>query len=380
MFSSTRSARRALGSTAVTRAPARKPSAASSAVLPPGPAHRSSQRPAVAVDRRQRQRPGHQLAALVLHQRLAVAHRREPARVTAGQIDAVGRIAGRRAAHLFGEFGRGQHAGPGRQVHQRAFVVAGQQGIQLSGVGAQCVGERLGDPARMGVDERGVPDRIGIRRWGQLVDPGLFVPCGDRAQHTVDETRSRRIEFDAGLLDGGGDRGVRVDPGAQQLVGAQPQQVQQHGVDALGRAPGGVADDGVEQAAGAAGAVGQFGGERRVAAGDSALAQQGGQRQIGVGVALRHRPQHVERRAAGRVERFATRRGSSAAPVAGHWARRRSRRAGRRAPSRRRPSACGPAAECGRAAPAAIRCRPARRRGRPELHRAATCSAYRRAP
>ena len=56
----------------------------------------------VAVDRRQRQRLGHQLAALVLHQRLAVAHRREPARVTAGQINAVGRIAGGRAAHLFG--------------------------------------------------------------------------------------------------------------------------------------------------------------------------------------------------------------------------------------------------------------------------------------
>ena len=70
----------------------------------------------------------------------------------------------------------------------------------------------------------------------QLGDPGLLVARRDRAQHAVDETGSCRIEFDAGLLDGGGDRGVRVDPGAQQLVGAEPQQVEQHRVDAVRRA------------------------------------------------------------------------------------------------------------------------------------------------
>ncbi len=72
------------------------------------------------------------------------------------------------------------------------------------------------------------------------------------------------VEFDAGLLNGGGHRGVRLDPGAQQLIGAQPQQVEQHRIDLLGRAPGRRGDDGVEQPAGAAGAVGQFGGEGRV--------------------------------------------------------------------------------------------------------------------
>ena len=192
-------------------------------------------------------------------------------------------------------------------MHQRAVVVGGQQRIQLAGVGAERVGERLGDPARMGVHERDVPDGIGLGGRGELVDPGLLVAPSDGAQHAVDETGSRRIEFDAGLLDGGGHRGVRVDPGAQQLVGAQPQQVEQHRVDVVRRASRGRGDDGVEQAAGAAGAVGQFGGEGGVAAGDAALAQQRGQHEVGVGVAFRDRAQHVERRAARRIERLAAR-------------------------------------------------------------------------
>ena len=124
---------------------------------------------------------------------------------------------------------------------------------------------------------------------------------------------------------------MRFDAGAQQLVGAKPQQVQQHGVDAVGRAAGGVTDDGVEQAAGAAGAVSQFGGECRIASGDSALAQQRWQCQIGVGVTLRHRPQHVERRTTGRVERFAMR--GSSRRWSGHWARADSSRRAPRAQS-----------------------------------------------
>ena len=53
----------------------------------------------------------------------------------------------------------------------------------------------------------------------------------------------------------------------------------------------------------AAGAVGQFGGEGGVASGDAALAQQRGQREVGVGVAFGHRAQHVEGGLAGGVER-----------------------------------------------------------------------------
>ena len=124
-------------------------------------------------------------------------------------------------------------------MNQRPVVVGGQQRIQLARLGAERVGERLGDPARMGVHERDVTDGVGVGGRGELVDPGLLVARGDGAQHAVDETRSRRIEFDSGLLDGGGHRGVRVDTRAEQLVGPEPQQIEQHRIDAVRRAPGG---------------------------------------------------------------------------------------------------------------------------------------------
>ena len=138
----------------------------------------------------------------------------------------------------------------------------------------------------MSVYECSVPDRVAVRGRGELLDPRLFVAPGDGAQHAVDETCSRSIEFDARLLDGGGHRGMRFDPGTQKLVRAQSQQIQQHGVDLFGRSTRGGADDRVEQAAGATGAVRQLGGERRVAAGDSSVAQHRGQGEVGIGVSL----------------------------------------------------------------------------------------------
>ena len=232
----------------------------------------------------------------------------------------------------------GQHTRAGGQVHLRAFVVAGQHRVEFAGVRAQRVGEGLGDPAWVRVHESGVPDRIPRRVGSQLVHPGLLVPHGDGAQHAVDETGSRRVEFDAGLFDGGRHRGVRVDAGAQQLIGAQPQQIEQHRVDRLRRAAGGRADDRVEQPAGAAGAVGQLGGERRVAAADAAVAQQRGQGQVRVGVALADGPQHLEGGGPGRIQRLAPfGRGRPALfRGAGLMTPARRRRAGRRAPSRQR--------------------------------------------
>ena len=216
-------------------------------------------------------------------------------------------------------------------MHQRPFVVAGEQRVELAGVRTERIGERLRDPARVGMHERPVPHRVRVGGRSELVDPGLLVAPADGAQHSIDETGSRRIEFDGGLLDGGGDGGVGFDAGAQQLVAAQPKQVKQHGVDAIGRAPCGVADDGVEQAAGAAGAVGQLGGECGVAACDSSFAQQRGQCQVGVGVFFGHRAQHVERRASGRIKRFSARR--SLVGRAGHSARASSSRRAPRAQS-----------------------------------------------
>ena len=70
--------------------------------------------------------------------------------------------------------------------------------------------------------ERGVPDRVDHRVGRQLRDPRLLVARCDRPHHGIDETGSGGIEFNAGLLDGGGHRRVRVHPRAQQLVRAEP--------------------------------------------------------------------------------------------------------------------------------------------------------------
>ena len=131
-------------------------------------------------------------------------------------------------------------------MNQRPLVVGGQQRVQLGCIGAESVGERLADPAWMGVHERDVSDGVGVGRRGELGDPGLLVARGDGAQYTIDETRSSRIEFDPGLLDGGGHRGVCVNTRAQQLVGTEPEQIEQHRIDVFGGASGGMGDDGVE--------------------------------------------------------------------------------------------------------------------------------------
>lgn len=132
-------------------------------------------------------------------------------------------------------------------MHQGTLVVTGQQGVEFTGPGPERVGEGLGDPSRVGVHERRMPDRIGGHRRCQLLHPFRFGAAGDRPEYAVDETGSGRIEFDAGLFDGGGYRGMRLDPGTQQLVGAQAQQVEQHRIDLLGWAPGCRSDDRVEQ-------------------------------------------------------------------------------------------------------------------------------------
>jgi len=105
--------------------------------LAAGPGAQIQPAPAVGpVELGQRQSPGHQLAALVLHQRGAVADRLQPTRIPAGQVDRVRRVAADGAAHLLGELLGGQHPGPRRQVHRRALVVAFQQRLQFVGPGA----------------------------------------------------------------------------------------------------------------------------------------------------------------------------------------------------------------------------------------------------
>jgi len=104
---------------------------------------------------------------------------------------------------------------------------------------------------------------------------------------------------------------VRADPGGQQLVGAEPQDVEQRGVDVGERAGAARGEHGVVAAAAAERAVGQLGGQRGVAACQPALGQQGGEQQVGIGVPVGHRAQHGQRHLPGRG------RGDAAAGTAG---------------------------------------------------------------
>ena len=263
--------------------------------------------PGVIGHRRQRERAGHQLAALVLDQGLAVAHRGQLRRITARQVHRIRRIPAYGAVHGTGQLLSGQHSRAGRQVHLGSLVIADKGRVELAGGDTQRVDEGLCDPARVRMDESGVSDRIGQPVGSELVDPGLFVAGADSAQHAVDEACTRRIEFDSGLLDGGGDGSMRVDPSAQQLIRAESKQIEQHRIDGVRRTTRGRTDDRVEQAANAAGAIRQFGGESSVTTADLPLPQQNWQQQVRVGVALAHRPQHIERCLARRIQRPAPR-------------------------------------------------------------------------
>ncbi len=287
----------------MTSAPCWAAIAPSNADFPPRTGAQVQPAPAVgALEGRQGQRPGDQLTALVLDQRHTVTDRGEPARVTTGQIHRVGRVTANRPVHLVGELLGGQHAGPSGQVHRRPGVVGRQCRIEFARGRPEGVGEGLRDPAGMGMDERTVPDGVGCGRRGQFGHPGRLVPPGNLAEHTVDETRSDRVEFEPSLFHCGRHRGMLGDVGAQQLVAPQPQQVQQHRVDLVDRPVGRRRDHRVEQTAGAAGAVGEFGGERGVAPADPALGQHGRQGEVGVGIALADGPQNIECGPARRIQ------------------------------------------------------------------------------
>ena len=122
-------------------------SAASRAALPPGPAHRSSQRSSRPVDRRRGQGERDQLGALVLDAGPALGDRRDRAGV-----------ARRRGATPYGDQRVGlaraaprrvDRPGPGHQRHPGRLVVGGQQRLEL--VLADRPARALDDPARMGV-------------------------------------------------------------------------------------------------------------------------------------------------------------------------------------------------------------------------------------
>ena len=114
-------------SPATSRAPRRAASAASSAALPPGPAHRSSQRRVAPVDRGGGQRHRDQLRALVLDAGAALGDGRDRARVAALEDHAVRRVGRRLARQLVAA-----STGPGRatRVTRGRLVVGGEQVVR----------------------------------------------------------------------------------------------------------------------------------------------------------------------------------------------------------------------------------------------------------
>ena len=245
-------------------------------------------------------------------------------------------------------------------MHRWANVVAGQQlrraapASPPSASANDCAIQR-----GCGMHERRVPDRVDSRGRAPARPP-TTARRATRWSRITPLTKPARAESNSmpGLLDGGRDRrmGCRRGCAAVGTHRAAASRAAPGRFRSTGRA-GGRRDDRVEQSAGAAGAVGQLGRECRVTTGDAALVEQRRQREVGVGVALGHRPQHVECRAAGRVERLAS--------PAGHVTRAPTRRGAPRGPSRPLPSFSCRAAGAARAARAATRCPPTPRAGSP---------------
>ncbi len=155
----TSTARCGCRSEASSRAPRSAASAASSADLPPGPAQTSSQRSSRPSTRRLREPERDQLRALVLHAGPALGHRGHRGRVAARQLHGVRRPDGGGCPGL-DQLVHGRQAGPRDQHHARGGVVGGEEVVELVGAVAQRLGQRVDDPARVGVRDGGEAARV----------------------------------------------------------------------------------------------------------------------------------------------------------------------------------------------------------------------------
>ena len=132
-----------------------------------------------------------------------------------------------------------------------------------------------------------------------MSDPGLQIPGGHAPKNRVDEAGRPGTAYVLGQVDRGGHSGVMADPGGQELMSAKPEDVAYRRVEIVPVAAGG--EDRVVGTAAAQRAVGQFGGEGRVPAGQASLPEEGRQQQVGVGVPVRDRAQHVVGSPPGRI-------------------------------------------------------------------------------
>ncbi len=301
----TSAARCGCRSLATSTAPRWAASAASRAALPPGPGAQVEPPLVTTVHRGVGERERDDLRTLVLDAGASLGDRRDGGRVATGQGHGVRRPAGAGAAGGL-ELLDGRHAGAGDQRDPRRGVVGLQQRVELL-VAADGRGQRLpqrrDDPAGVGPGDGEVGVRVVLPVGGDLVDPPGEVAPADRAQDGVDQAGRSPADGGADEVDAGRDRSVVGDPHGEQLVRPQPQHVAHLRLEPrLGEA--GV-DHGVVQPVHPDRPGRQLGGQRGVATGEPVLAQDLRQHEVGVGVVGAHGREHVERRAAGLVDRAA---------------------------------------------------------------------------
>ena len=221
----------------------RRERGASTADLPPGPAHRSSQEAGAARmgQRGAGQGQGGELAGLVLDEGAALGHRRYRRGVAAMQDDAERGPA--RGLRRFGraladELLRVGQAGKGGEGDPRPDVAGGQGSSGFWQAASRLLTERgakrLDDPARVAAGRGQVADRVGGPVGGDDLEPFGLGPGADAAQHRVDEPGGAHAHHILGQVHGRGDRGVAGHPGGQQLVGAQPQYLADRRIDVTG--------------------------------------------------------------------------------------------------------------------------------------------------
>ncbi len=239
------------------------------------------------------------------------------------------------------------------------------------------------DPPGVAVADGELAVVIGGRVGGDDLQPAVGVAGGDPAQDRVDVAGRTVARHRLDEVDRGRDGGVGADPGAEELVRAEPEHQSDRRVELVKRAVAARGEHRVVGALAAQRAVGELGREGGVATGDVAVGQQLGQQQVGVGLAALHRRQDVVGGAAGvarpagavALGRVGAGRAGTArravpgtrTPVDAHLSRARGRRRSRpadREPSRR--PACGACPAAGRrpGGPGRCRCRRRPRRAR----------------
>src|SRR5690606_765454 len=253
---------------------------------------------AVPGEGRRGEREGDELAALVLDAGAAVAHGAVRGRVAALEAQR-GRCppGGGDAVVAVGELVRVGEAGARDERDARGVVVGGEERVELGDgppVAGEGVAQGAGDPHGVALGGRGRGEGVG-GVVGEGGEPLVGRGAGDAAQDGVDELGAAGAGAGACEPDRLGDGGVLGHAHAEDLVGAEAQDVEDGGVEAVEGAVEAVREDRVVAAAQAQGAVGELGGEAGVAAADAALAQEGRQDEVGVGVGAVDLAQDVER-------------------------------------------------------------------------------------